>query len=193
MSRMITLANDALRVDIAPLGAELQSVTDATGQDWLWNGDPAIWAGRSPLLFPVIGRHPDGKVLIDGKRYPIKSHGVARTSLFALTARDDTSCTLRLTDSDETRQAYPFGFALDMTYRLDGAALTLTARIANTGTVPMPFCFGYTRPSSGPCRARAACRIASASAMARAPGICGWVRTASAHPTATLRSSPMAC
>jgi galactose mutarotase-like enzyme len=140
---MIQLANDRLTVVIAPLGAELQSVTDARGRDWLWNGDATIWAGRSPLLFPVIGKHPDGKVLIDGKRYPIKSHGVARTSLFELTAQDDASCTLRLTDNDETRQAYPFAFALDMTYRLDGASLTMTARIANTGDRTMPFCFGY--------------------------------------------------
>ncbi|PTM41100.1 aldose 1-epimerase family protein [Bosea sp. 124] len=140
---MIRLANDRLTIEIAPLGAELQSVTDAKGRDWLWNGAPAIWAGRSPLLFPVIGKHPNGKVLIDGLRYPIKSHGVARTSLFQVTAQDNTSCTLRLTDNAETRQAYPFAFALDMTYRVDGVALTLTARIANTGTTPMPFCFGY--------------------------------------------------
>lgn len=140
---MIKLGNDRLTIEIAPLGAELQSVTDANGRDWLWNGDAAIWAGCSPLLFPVIGKHPDGKVLINGKRYPIKSHGVARTSLFQLTAQDNTSCTLRLTDNDETRRAYPFAFALDMTYRLDGASLTLTARITNTGDTALPFCFGY--------------------------------------------------
>ncbi|HEY5793672.1 MAG TPA: aldose 1-epimerase family protein [Bosea sp. (in: a-proteobacteria)] len=140
---MIRLGNDRLTIEIALLGAELQSVTDAKGRDWLWNGDAAIWAGRSPLLFPVIGKHPDGKALIDGKRYPIKSHGVARTSVFELIAQDDASCTLRLTDNDETRQAYPFAFALDMTYRLDGASLTMTASIANTGDTVMPFCFGY--------------------------------------------------
>lgn len=143
MGSMITLTNAALRITVAELGAELQSVTDAKGQHWLWNGDPAIWAGRSPLLFPVIGKHPDGKVLISGQRYPIKSHGVARTSLFTLIAQDDASCTLRLSDNDETRQAYPFAFVLDMTYRLIGSALTLTARISNTGDAEMPLCFGY--------------------------------------------------
>lgn len=140
---MIRLGNERVTIEVASLGAELQSVTDARGRDWLWNGDPAIWAGRSPLLFPVIGKHPDGQVLIDGRRYPIKSHGVARTSLFELVARDDTSCTLRLTDNEETRQAYPFAFALDMTYRLEGASLVMTARIANSGDEAMPFCFGY--------------------------------------------------
>ncbi|KRE09928.1 hypothetical protein ASE63_05335 [Bosea sp. Root381] len=140
---MIALANDRLTVTIAARGAELQSVTDAQGRDWLWNGDPAIWAGRSPLLFPVIGKHPGGEVLIGDRRYPIKSHGVARTSLFEPVAQDDTSCTFRLTDNAETREAYPFAFALDMTYRLDGASLAMTARIANTGEATMPFCFGY--------------------------------------------------
>ena len=62
---MISLRNDALSVEIAPLGAELQSVRDSLGRDWLWSGDPAIWTGRSPLLFPVIGKHPGGQVLID--------------------------------------------------------------------------------------------------------------------------------
>ncbi len=140
---MISLRNDTLAVAIAPLGAELQSVRDAQGRDWLWSGDPAIWAGRSPLLFPVIGKHPGGQVLIDGARYPIRSHGVARTARFQTVARDATSCTLRLTDDDETRAAYPFAFILEMSYRLEGTSLAMTARVANPGTAPMPFCFGY--------------------------------------------------
>lgn len=140
---MISLRNDALAVEIAPLGAELQSVRDSLGRDWLWSGDQAIWAGRSPLLFPVIGKHPKGQVLIDGRRYPIKSHGVARTAMFRVVSQDATSCTLRLTEDDETHAAYPFAFILDMTYRLEGASLAMTARVANSGAVPMPFCFGY--------------------------------------------------
>ena len=140
---MITLANDRLTVTIAALGAELQSVTDAQGRDWLWNGEPAIWAGRSPLLFPVIGKHPGGEVLIGDRRYPIRSHGVARTSLFEPVAQDDTSCSFRLTDNAETRAAYPFAFALDMSYRLDGSSLAMSARVTNTGDATMPFCFGY--------------------------------------------------
>ncbi len=140
---MISLRNDTLAVEIAPLGAELQSVRDAQGRDWLWSGDPTIWAGRSPLLFPVIGKHPGGQVLIDGARYPIRSHGVARTARFQTVAQDVISCTLRLTDDDGTRAAYPFAFILDMSYRLEGSSLAMTARVANPGTAPMPFCFGY--------------------------------------------------
>lgn len=140
---MPTIANDQLTVEIAPLGAELQAITDKAGRNWLWHGDPAFWAGRSPLLFPVIGKHRDGMVLIEGRHYPIKPHGVARTSSFAIDEQAAGHCVLRLTDSEQSRESYPFAFALDMSYRLDGASLTLEARIRNRDDRPMPFCFGY--------------------------------------------------
>lgn len=140
---MPTIASSELTVEVAPLGAELRAITDRAGRNWLWHGDPAFWAGRSPLLFPVIGKHRDGQVLIEGRRYPIKPHGVARTSSFAVIAEGQGHCTLRLGDSAETRASYPFAFALEMSYRLDGATLALEARIRNRDERPMPFCFGY--------------------------------------------------
>ena len=60
------LTNNELTVEIAPLGAELQSVATADGSQWLWNGDAAWWTGRAPLLFPVVGKSPDGAVTIEG-------------------------------------------------------------------------------------------------------------------------------
>lgn len=140
---MPTIANDELTVEVAPLGAELQAITDRAGRNWLWHGDPTFWAGRSPLLFPVIGKHRNGEVLIEGRHYPIKPHGVARTAIFELIERAPENCTLRLTDTPETRQSYPFAFVLDMAYRLDGATLILEARVGNRDSRPMPFCFGY--------------------------------------------------
>src|SRR5262245_59445312 len=68
---LMRIANSELTVEIAPLGAELQSITSANGDNWLWHGDPAWWSGRAPLLFPVVGKSPDGAVTIEGKRYPM--------------------------------------------------------------------------------------------------------------------------
>ena len=53
---MITLSNPHLTAQISPLGAELVTLRDEAGRDLLWNGDPAFWTGRSPLLFPIVGR-----------------------------------------------------------------------------------------------------------------------------------------
>jgi galactose mutarotase-like enzyme len=140
---MPTIANDELTVQVEPVGAELQAITDRQGGNWLWHGDPAIWAGRSPLLFPVVGKHRNGEVLIEGRHFPIKPHGIARTSRFDIVEQAKDHCVLRLTDSAASREAYPFAFALDMAYRLDGPTLALEARISNRDHRPMPFCFGY--------------------------------------------------
>ena len=98
---MPTIANDQLTVEVAPLGAELQAVTDKAGRNWLWQGDPAFWAGRSPLLFPVVGKHRDCMVLIEGRHYPIKPHGVARTSSFALVEQAAESAGLEQHQRDD--------------------------------------------------------------------------------------------
>ena len=61
------ISNHHLAVDIAPLGAELQSIVTPDGADWLWDGDPKWWTGRAPLLFPVVGKSPGGQVGITGR------------------------------------------------------------------------------------------------------------------------------
>ena len=42
------------RVEISPLGAELQSIS-VDGKEKLWGGDKRVWSGRAPILFPFCG------------------------------------------------------------------------------------------------------------------------------------------
>ena len=51
----ISLRSSELSAEIDPLGAQLSILRDAAGRDLLWNGDAAVWAGRAPLLFPIVG------------------------------------------------------------------------------------------------------------------------------------------
>jgi galactose mutarotase-like enzyme len=53
------IANDHLTVDVSSLGAEMQTLTTRDGQSLLWSGDAAFWGGRSPILFPIVGKAPD--------------------------------------------------------------------------------------------------------------------------------------
>lgn len=140
---MPLLSNDHLTIEIAERGAELRSIHDAEGGEWLWHGDPAWWGGRAPLLFPLVGRSPDDTVSIAGKTYPMKQHGFARTSDFTIESADRTSAVLTLTDSPATREIYPFAFALTIAYRLDGTTLGTTATVENRDSAPMPFQFGF--------------------------------------------------
>ncbi|MGO4389137.1 aldose 1-epimerase family protein [Microvirga sp. 2YAF29] len=139
----ITLSGPKLQAQISTLGAELVSLRDEAGRDLLWDGDPAYWTGRSPLLFPAVGRLRDDQALIDGRLYPLKQHGFARTSAFDILHADAQSCRLRLSASDTTREFYPFDFRLDVTYRIEEAELIFTASVINLGDRAMPVSFGF--------------------------------------------------
>ena len=78
----ITLSSPDLEAQVSPAGAELVRLRDEAGRDLLWDGDPAFWTGRSPLLFPVVGRLNGDRARVDGAEYSLKQHGFARTSPF---------------------------------------------------------------------------------------------------------------
>ena len=54
-SPWVSLSSAGLSAQIDPLGAQLSVLRDHAGRDLLWNGDPSVWAGRAPLLFPIVG------------------------------------------------------------------------------------------------------------------------------------------
>ncbi len=143
MTDLITIANDHLTAAINPFGAELTHLRDAQGRELMTNADPAFWTGHAPILFPVVGVVNDGVIRLSGRDYPMPKHGFARHSAFTLVDQSATSATFRLSDSDETRAAYPFAFALDIVFTLDGATLSIDAQVRNTGDVTLPASFGF--------------------------------------------------
>ena len=140
---MTLLRNSYLQAEVAELGAELVTLRDVAGREFLWDGAPAFWKGRAPLLFPIVGKVPDDRLLVDGETYPMRQHGLARISPFTLIASDETSCTYRLDASDASRESYPFEFRLEVRYALVGPALTIAAEVANRGDRLMPVSFGF--------------------------------------------------
>lgn len=139
----VAIRSDALSATIAHRGAELQTLRDADGRDLLWDGDPAFWTGRAPILFPIIGELAHHGYRLDGRTYALERHGFARRRDFALVEASDSRAVLRLTDDADTRTHYPFGFVLDIAFALDGATLSLTATIANPGGAPLPASVGF--------------------------------------------------
>lgn len=138
----LTLALGDLEAEISPRGAELTRLRHR-GRDLLWHGDPSAWASRSPILFPVVGRVRDDRVLVGGRAYTMPQHGIVRRRMFAVVEASARSCRLRLVADEETRASYPFAFALELAYRLEGDALVISARVENTGPEPLPASFGF--------------------------------------------------
>ncbi|WCT73254.1 aldose 1-epimerase family protein [Sphingomonas naphthae] len=143
MSENIRIASSRLSAEISPFGAELRALRDGQGRDLLWDGDPAWWTGRAPILFPVIGVLNGGVYRIDGVAHPMPKHGFARHSDFAVAALAADMVALRLTDSEATRAVWPFAFTLDLIYTIAAATLTMEAVVTNADARPMPASFGY--------------------------------------------------
>ncbi len=139
----VALANSTLTCEIALKGAELRSLRDiASGDEFIWQRDPAFWASSAPILFPVIGRFKDGGYLLDGRFYEIPKHGFARDMDFSLLTSSETSATFRLTDSEATIAAYPYAFTLDVTFTLQARTLAVDYRVMNRNDHTMFFALG---------------------------------------------------
>ena len=141
---MIEIASDALSAAINPVGAELWTLNDAAGRALMTDADPVYWTGHAPLLFPIVGGlREDRYRLRDGRTFTLPRHGFARRSAFAVLDSGPDQVTLRLTDGAETLAVWPFAFAFDMHYRIEGATLFTVATITNRGDADMPFSFGH--------------------------------------------------
>jgi galactose mutarotase-like enzyme len=143
MPTPIRIGNQQLTVEVSSLGAEMQTLTSSDGRSWLWNGDAAFWAGRSPVLFPMVGRAPDDKLTIEGKTYAMGQHGFARRSEFTLASSSSTMSRHELAASEATRSLYPFEFLLAVEHEVKGNALTVTAEVNNRDERPMPYGVGF--------------------------------------------------
>lgn len=143
MADWLSISSGQLTARVNPLGAELSSLTDANGRELMTDADPRFWTGRAPILFPIVGRLNGDVLRVDGVAYPMKQHGFARRLPFAVVTHDAHRLVFALTDSAETRAAYPFAFGLEIAFTLEGATLGIDATVSNPGTVPLPASLGF--------------------------------------------------
>lgn len=142
-SKTLGIASSVLAANVSTLGAELQDLRLVDGPALQWNGDPTVWAGRAPILFPVIGVLGDDRYRLDGRSYAMPKHGFGRRSLFDVVAHEADRAVLRMRADDATRAAYPFEFALEIAFTVVDARIELAATISNHDAKPMPASFGF--------------------------------------------------
>ena len=91
------IGTGALTAGVLEIGAELCSLHDAKGREFLWQAGPT-WPRHAPNLFPIVGRLKDDRLRHGGKEYHLTQHGFARDRRFAWLSRQKTSCSLELRD-----------------------------------------------------------------------------------------------
>ena len=138
-----SIENKILKATVDTSGAQRQSVySKATETEYLWQGDPAYWAGRAYNLFPTIGRMYKNTYTYDGNEYSLRCHGIARYRAFQLTDRTATKLTFRLTEDEDSLKEYPFKFEFFIRYELKEATLEISFIVKNTDEKELIFALG---------------------------------------------------
>lgn len=126
-------------MEISPVAAELMSIKDSCGTEYLWQGDPSYWARRAFNIFPYVGRLTDGCYNYAGARYKMRIHGfLPETEMSVESATEDSVCYF-MRDNGTTLKSYPFPFELRISYALAGCRIDVSFDVRNTGGESMYF------------------------------------------------------
>lgn len=137
------IENDYLKVGVKEYGCELTSVWSKRAEyEYLWQGDPAVWYGQSPILFPIVGRLIDDKYRLNGREYEMPKHGFARKLDWKLLTKKDDAISFILSESDATLPLYPYRFDLIVAFQLRDNTLRVTHTVVNKNEWTMYFSLG---------------------------------------------------
>ena len=141
MSEIVSISNGSLTASIDTMGAQLMSLQKGESE-YLWQGNSNWWPRRAPILFPIVGVLKDGKAESVEGTISLARHGLARLNQFEVVEKSDSTVTLQLKNTEETRKSYPYDFELKLIFSVDGDTLTQTYEVTNPGNVVLPFTLG---------------------------------------------------
>lgn len=137
------IENEYLTLGVKSFGCEITSlISKETGYEFMWQGNPDIWSGQAPILFPIIGRLIDDKYTLGGKEYTLEKHGFARRLEWKFLGSEGSSMAFRLTENDDTLTMYPYSFEVIVRYSLQGKTLRVNHEVINKNDGTMYFSLG---------------------------------------------------
>lgn len=140
---LFQIGNEKLTIQVDSMGAELKSLKKiATGEEFMWEGEPRYWKRTSPILFPLVGGLKGGSFLLNGRRYPMSQHGFARDMEFKLKSQTNHEIWFTLASTEETLDKYPYAFVLEIGYELMEDTLVVKWKVENPSEQPMYFSIG---------------------------------------------------
>lgn len=137
----IILHSSQMRVHVNALGAELKGV-ELGGLEYLWQGEAGIYPRTSPTLFPIVGRFLSDTYYVGDQPYQMPLNGIVMDRNFTCVHADENSAEFRLEADEITQRAYPFSFALTVSYTVRENRLEVAYCVENKGDSPMPFGVG---------------------------------------------------
>jgi len=139
----VTIESNRLRATVKVFGAELSSLYDKEEHhEYIWTGDPEVWKGQSPWLFPFIGKLNGGAYKFGDKSYEMPSHGFASKMDFVIESIKPDAVTFCLPATGETMPLFPWRFRLWIKYQITDENLTVSCSATNEDNKDMYFSLG---------------------------------------------------
>ena len=137
-----TIACGGMTAEISNIGAQIKSLKDANGKEYMWSGDPAFWPKTAPIMFPICGGLREDSYSYGGKEYHLDKHGFVLTREFACESHTESALTLVTEATPDTLAVYPFVFEFRVRFVLDGKSLTVNYITDNKDTKTMYYSTG---------------------------------------------------
>ncbi len=141
MSKTVSISNGKLSVVISTKGAEMKSIKCGE-KERLWEGNPAVWPGQAPLMFPVCGGLRDDKFVFEGKEYTLEKHGYGRHCEFELESSGADYAVFLLCSNENSHKYFPFDYELRVKYSLSDTRINIEYDVKNTSSTDMYFSIG---------------------------------------------------
>ncbi|MCM5662889.1 aldose 1-epimerase family protein [Galbibacter mesophilus] len=139
----LTIKNPFLKIGITKIGAELCSIQNKDGKEFMWQADPAIWGSHAPVLFPIIGALKNGFFNYKGKKYSVPKHGFIRHNEdLTVKNHSEDSISFQYKYSEETLKNYPFKFEFLISFSLHERQLKIFHEVINHGDNELLFSLG---------------------------------------------------
>ena len=144
---MYSLENKKLSLKVKPTGAELCSlINKENGLEHMWQGDPNIWKGHAPVLFPIVGNLKDDEFNFEGNTFSMPRHGIFRHSnKIKLIEQKEDRLTFSFKYSEETLKQYPFKFEFQLSYILKENTVEVKHEVINLMQTNIFFCWCTSR------------------------------------------------
>ncbi len=136
------LTSEFLQITINHFGAELSSVKNKEGLEFMWQADKDVWPRHAPVLFPIVGKLKNNQYFLNENPYTLGQHGFARDRMFDRIENTTSSCTFQLLSDSESKKNYPFDFAFQIRFDLHKNTLNTHYTVINSSNDELFFSVG---------------------------------------------------
>lgn len=133
-----TIKNSYLTANINTLGAELVSVKNPEGKEYIFQPAP-IWPGQAKNLFPNVAFAKDDYAIIRGVKYPMNQHGFAKDTEFEVNQVSESEIEFTMASSENTRKYVPYEFTLTIAFSLEENTVKQRYKVHNLDGEEMYF------------------------------------------------------